>query len=251
MMTPEEMGKSICNTHPFAWMPGMLTVGEHHRPVRLSDDRDSWPLDLHVRYPDLKDPPTKGCLISLLKVATGQDGLYISTESAEGNKWGVFEANDAIITHRHPNEEEAIVAAFIHLSEGTKNVVRNSPNVNWSAANRLFDLKQSTKLQIKELEWERKQDRFFQQRESDIGMRISWGGETQVSSDDASYLLDRIRELMELNYTLEHKVEQLNHEILDALSIAQRRTLSEEVAITESIPDSLVINGNLYQRFRQ
>ena len=251
MMTPEEMGKSICNTHPFAWMPGMLTVGDHHRPVRLSDDRESWPLDLHVRYPDLKDPPTKGCLISLLKVATGQDGLYVSIETTEGNTWGVFEVNDAIVTHRHPNEEEAIVAAFITLSEDMKNVVRNSPNVNWSAANRLFDLKQSTKLQIKELEEEKKQDRFFQQRESDIGMRISWGGEAQISSDDASYLLDRIRELMEYNISLEHKVEQLNHEVMDALNLSQRNREAAETAHMASIPDSLVINGTLYQRFRQ
>jgi hypothetical protein len=125
MLTPEELGRRIVETPPFTWMPGMLTIPSEYtigRPLRLGDDRDQWPRDLKSRYPDLKDPATKGCLLSMIRVLFGADDIYISTESTEEKKWGVFEGNDGIITNRHLSEEDAILAAFELASESSEKI---------------------------------------------------------------------------------------------------------------------------------
>jgi hypothetical protein len=125
MLSPEELGKRIVKTPSFGWMPGMLAIpGEYTlaKPIRLGDNRTEWPKDLLLRYPDLKDPATKGCLLSMVRVLFGADDIYISTESTEGKKWGVFEGNDGIITNRHLSEEEAILAAFELASESSEKI---------------------------------------------------------------------------------------------------------------------------------
>ena len=60
--------------------------------------------------PDLTDPATLGCLLALVREAWGDPAIYASTEN--DGTWGVFNAGDAIVTHQHDSEAEALVAAL-------------------------------------------------------------------------------------------------------------------------------------------
>lgn len=64
--------------------------------------------------PDLSDPATKGCILSLVREAHREPEAYASIESTGwfAGLWGIFTGGDAILTQGHKTEEAALVAAL-------------------------------------------------------------------------------------------------------------------------------------------
>lgn len=71
-MTDEELlerGRRAVRSKNWRWMLGMRAVptnGLVSVPLRLTDDHD-WPHDIGLRLPDLTDPATLGCLVTLVR----------------------------------------------------------------------------------------------------------------------------------------------------------------------------------------
>jgi hypothetical protein len=67
-------------------------------PLRLTDERRlnypdeyDWPHDLGLRYPDLTDPATRGCLLALVREKWGSDRCYCRQEDTPaGVRWFVL-----------------------------------------------------------------------------------------------------------------------------------------------------------------
>jgi len=65
---PADKAENAAALPGFRWSLGMRALplkGMVSTPVRLTDEHE-WPHDLGLRVPDLTDPPTGGCLLTLL-----------------------------------------------------------------------------------------------------------------------------------------------------------------------------------------
>lgn len=96
----EDLARRAVASAKFRWMPGMLafpTAGCTPVPVRLTDDRRpnypdeyAWPHDMGLRFPDLTDAATLGCLLQLVREAWGDDRAYLCDfEGYDSVEWGV------------------------------------------------------------------------------------------------------------------------------------------------------------------
>lgn len=106
-------------------MPGMLALndfrilwnfGDGRLGVASAGGRGPVVLDALDRagplwVPDLTDPATIGCLLSLVRVAWGDEGMtIIMTGAPPPNAW--VHCNYTRDTPKHPTEAEALVAAL-------------------------------------------------------------------------------------------------------------------------------------------
>ena len=114
------------------WLPGMLfDLGDSGR-ARLcwADDvywhaayPGGWLRLLHQRMPEyapvLIDPPTVGCLLALLREASGDRSAFVALSTCGvDNPWWAQSQHAAVNFGGGPTEGEALAAALIALAGG-------------------------------------------------------------------------------------------------------------------------------------
>ena len=108
-----------------AWLAGMLATTDRDGSVRCVTAFD-WSDDVPGDYePDLTDPATVGCLLALLREASGDPRLSVVADAEGGDTWEVVKPDhewgflDAFPGNpcRGSTEGAAIAAALIALAE--------------------------------------------------------------------------------------------------------------------------------------
>jgi hypothetical protein len=116
------------------WLPGMHTAPEGWRVLYLDRDtgvavtyRDGTDGGLLMVHPsrvasahiDLTDPATVGCLLALLREASGDPEAVVGLDSEEGKRgnWWTNSSNEWARDHDGATEGDAIAAALIALAE--------------------------------------------------------------------------------------------------------------------------------------
>ena len=116
-MTPEQRAlsdRSVRCKH-FRWMPGMLALGppplEYYS--RIFHPNDGRSATEYMCSPDLNDPATLGCLLSLVREAWKSPVAQLSPSLPDGYQWTCYindEAEDRLF--REKTEAEALIAAL-------------------------------------------------------------------------------------------------------------------------------------------
>lgn len=145
MNEKKELGIALASCSGWSWLPGMLLISaegitDRVVKVRRSDgwlylasdnceDGIDW-RNPEGSYPDIYDPATLGCLISLLKfrmkeptlhMTPDRDGWYINKLSLDGPEWycgnGCWGLEDCYSPMLFSSQQEAIALTFLSLYE--------------------------------------------------------------------------------------------------------------------------------------
>jgi hypothetical protein len=103
-----ELSKRAVACKGWRWMSGMV-CGHRHR-VDLEPGNDD--PDMGGCLPDLDDPATLGCLLALVREASGDPRC--STDANQSGDWTVYGCLPIVVPHRN-TEAEALVEALESL----------------------------------------------------------------------------------------------------------------------------------------
>ena len=113
--TKQSLGSRAVACKGWRWMRGMTTTGG---AMRIGDFTPMWCGEVPWHgdiLPDLDDPATLGCLLSLVRLAWGSDRIVPSYSSRMGDEfagWDCCNLLDELRDELHATEAAALVAAL-------------------------------------------------------------------------------------------------------------------------------------------